>query len=304
MKIVIAGGSGFIGRKLIARLHQDGHNIVLLTRRPDALKKNTRIAEILYWNAESNNGLSGALDEADAVINLAGKSIASGRWTSQRKQEILRSRVDSTRSLVNAIGALRKKPSVFINASAVGYYGDGGEEEITEESPKGYGFLADVCEQWEVEAKKIQTFGVRVVLLRSGLVLDRHGGALRKMLLPFSLYFGGRLGSGQQWMPWIHSVDEVSAITYCLRTPSVAGPVNVVAPGVVRMEEFCTQLGNALHRPSWLAVPPIVLKTVLGEMAGPLLLHSQKASPKKLLDHGFTFQFPKIEEALEDVMRR
>jgi uncharacterized protein (TIGR01777 family) len=303
MKIIIAGGSGFIGGKLIARLGQSRHDLILLSRRPDFVKKSISGAEVLYWDAKTSNRLAGALEGADAVVNLVGASIASGRWTSHRKQEIFQSRIESTRALVNAIGALEKKPSVFVNASAVGYYGDCGEKAITEMSPKGRSFLADVCEQWEAEAMNVQISGVRVVLLRSGLVLDGRDGALQRMLLPFRLFVGGRLGSGTQWFPWIHSDDEISAIVHALHNSSVTGPVNLVAPGIVRMEEFCKELGKALHRPSWLSLPPIVLKIGLGEMAGPLLLHSQKVAPKKLAEDGFVFRFPTLNEALTDLMR-
>jgi uncharacterized protein (TIGR01777 family) len=303
VKIVIAGGSGLIGRKLIARLNQDGHDLFLLTRRPGPATQRVRAARVLQWNAKTSNGLSGALDGAGAVINLAGASIASGRWTPRRKQEILQSRIESTRALVNAVEALNKKPSVFINASAVGYYGDCGEKAVTETSPKGNDFLAEVCARWEAEAMIVQKYGVRVVLLRSGLVLDNRGGALKRMLLPFRLFLGGRLGSGKQWLPWIHGDDEVSAILLAMNTPSLAGPVNLAAPGSVRMEEFCRKLGKAVRRPSWLGIPSLVLKAALGEMAVPLLLHSQNVMPKKLLEHGFVFGFPGLEEALEDLMR-
>lgn len=303
MRIAIAGGSGFIGRKLIARLSQERHRLALLTRNPGAAKESIPSVEVLNWNAKTGEGLPGAIDGADAVVNLAGESIASRRWTSHRKQQILLSRIETTRALVNAIGALEKKPSVFINASAVGYYGDGGEEELLESSAKGTGFLADLCARWEAEAMKVQESGVRAVLLRSGLVLDAHGGALQRMLIPFKLFVGGRLGSGNQWLPWIHSEDEISAVVYSLRISSVTGPVNLAAPGTVRMQEFCRDLAKVLHRPSWLVVPPIALKFALGEMAGPLLLHSQKVVPKKLLEQGFVFRFQKLDEALEDLMR-
>ncbi len=302
MKMIIAGGSGFIGRRLIARLNRDRHDLTLLTRRPESTKKSIHGIRMVYWDAQTGQGLADALDGSDAVVNLVGESIVGGRWTSNRRQVILQSRIKSTRALVSAIGGLGRKPSVFINASAVGIYGDGGEEEMPESSPAGTGFLADVCARWEAEALKLQDSGVRVILLRSGLVLDGDGGALQRMLPPFRLFVGGRLGSGKQWLPWIHSDDEISAIVHSWQTSTIVGPLNLVAPGIVRMQEFCRELGKVLRRPSWLALPPIVLKAALGEMAGPLLLHSQKVIPKKLLENGFIFRYPNLDEALKDLI--
>lgn len=304
MNIIIAGGSGFIGGKLIERLLRDQNNVILLTRRPDQAKKNFLHIQVRYWDAKTNVGLGDVLDGSDAIINLTGESIAGGRWTSSRKQMIFASRIESTRALVSEIEKIKNKLRLLINASAVGYYGNVPEGEITEASPKGQGFLADVCEQWEAEAMKALEFGVRVVLLRTGVVLDRDGGAMQRILLPYKFFVGGTLGAGTQWFPWIHIDDEISAIVYTLETDSVSGPINLAAPESVQVEEFCCRLGKVLHRPPWLPVPSIVLKIALGEMADSLLLHSQKVIPKKLIESGFIFQFPKLQDALNNLLKK
>lgn len=304
VNIIIAGGSGFIGGKLIEKLTRDRNNVVLLTRRPDLVKKNFSQVQIQYWDAKTDSELDGVLGGRDAIINLTGESIAAGRWTSSRKRRIFASRIESTRALISAIEKIKNKPRVLINASAVGYYGNVPEGEITETSPKGQGFLADVCEQWEAEALKAQEFGVRVVLLRTGVVLDKGGGAMRRVVVPYKFFIGGIVGPGTQWFPWIHIDDEISAIMYALETASVSGPLNLASPESVQMKEFCRRLGKILHRPSWLPVPSIVMKIALGEMADSLLLQSQRVVPKKLIESGFIFQFPKLQDALENLLKK
>lgn len=304
MNIVLAGGTGFIGKKLIGRLLHEQHTVVLLSRHLDQFQNYSSGVRVERWDARTNDKLITVLDGADAVINLAGESLATGRWTSNRKQRILTSRIESTRAIVSALEQTRQKPSVLLNASAVGYYGNVPEGEVTETWPRGEGFLADVCEQWEAEALQALNFRVRVVLLRTGVVLDTAGGVMKKMMLPFKFFIGGTLGSGKQWFPWIHIDDEVSAIIHSINVDSISGPVNLTAPECVRMEEFSRELGRVLHRPSLMQVPALVLKIAMGEMAEELLIHGQHVVPKKLLEGRFAFQFPQIANALEDLVMR
>lgn len=304
MRFVIAGGSGFIGKRLIDGLVKARHEVILLSRNPERIKKDISAVRVEYWDANVNTSLAKIIDGTDAIINLTGEPIAARRWTPAQKQLILSSRINSTRAIVNAIEQADRKPSLLINASASGYYGNVPDGEVAEEYPKGKGFLADVCGQWEMEALKAQTSGVRVVLLRSGIVLDKNSGALQKLLLPFKLFLGGPLGSGKQWFPWIHIQDEVNAILFAMENERIFGPINLAAPHSVRMMELCKTLGKVLHRPSWLSVPSIVLKAALGEMAEQLLLDGQRMIPKKLLDAGFKFQFPKLEDSLRDLLNQ
>jgi uncharacterized protein len=303
MKIVLAGGSGFIGKKLIEQLLRDNHILTLLSRSPKPVQKRWPLVRVQFWNANSTHMQIGEIIEgADAIINLSGESISSRRWTNSQKKRILHSRIQSTRALVSALDHVKQKPSVLLNASAVGYYGNVPEGDVTEEYPKGNGFLSDVCEQWEIEAMKAKKHGVRVVVLRSGVVLDKNGGAFPRLVLPFRFMMGGPLGTGRQWFPWIHLQDEVNAILFALKNEKITGSSNLAAPETVQMKDFCTTLGRLLHRPSWLSIPEIALKTILGEMAGPLLLEGQRIIPKKLIDTGFKFQFPKLDDALLNIL--
>jgi uncharacterized protein (TIGR01777 family) len=302
LRVIIAGGSGLIGRRLIVELLQARHEVLVLSRRPKNVSKIFPAVRAEFWDAKTSSILVNILDGASAAINLTGESIAAKRWSSLQKQKILSSRIDSTRAIVNAIEQTHHRPSVLLNASAVGYYGNVPEGEVTEAYPKGNGFLPNVCEQWEMEAQKAQELGVRVVLLRTGIVLDKKEGALHKLLLLFRMFIGGPLGNGRQWFPWIHLQDEVNAILYAIEHEQINGPVNLAAPQSMRMIEFCNALGSALRRPSWLPVPEFALRLMLGEMAEPLLFQGQKIIPKKLLEAGFKFQFPNLENALQDIL--
>ena len=302
MNVVIAGGSGFIGRKLVDSLLQAHHNVTILSRTPEITRKYFPSVHVKFWNTKTKNDLIDVLHTTDAVINLAGESIAAKRWTQLHKERILSSRMETTQAIIDAIRQVKQKPSVLLNASAVGYYGHVPEGDVTEEHPKGIGFLADVCAQVESTALQAQDSGVRVVLLRTGVVLDRDGGALQNILLPFRLFIGGPMGSGKQWFPWIHLHDEVSAIIFAMESDRVSGPLNLAAPDSIRMREFCRAVGKILRRPSWIHVPAYILKLALGEMAEPLLLHGQKMIPQKLVDAGFKFQFPKLEDALRNLL--
>lgn len=299
MKIVLAGCTGFIGSVLVEELLKEKHELYLLTRNPDT-KKDDRVY-FLKWDAESVEGWASEVDGADAVINLTGESIADKRWTDAQKKKIVESRVLSTRVIVDAILKSKKKPAVYINASAVGYYGAVPDGEVIEETKAGDNFLAKTCLAWEAEAKRGDVEGVRAVQLRIGVVLEKDGGALKKMIPPFKLFAGGPLGSGKQWMPWIHRDDVIEIIKFALSNKNISGPINTTAPNPVRMKEFCQELGKALDRPSWAPVPSIALKVLLGEMAD-MLLGGQKAVPEKLLKEDYQFKYSEIDKALKAIL--
>jgi uncharacterized protein (TIGR01777 family) len=301
MKVVVAGGTGFLGRRLISSLHDEGHTVTLLTRHAGGLPEGT-VSATTVWDGVSSGKWWEAIAEADAVYNFCGASIAGRRWTTAYKKRILDSRVLPTRALARALCSTGRKDAVFMSASAVGFYSGEPEEIADETTPPGQGFLSQTSVQWEEEAMAAGASGVRVVVPRIGIVLDRHAGALHRMLLPFRLFAGGPLGSGKQWMPWIHVDDVIAALTFALANTSLRGPVNVTAPGVVTMHAFASSLGRVLHRPSWLQVPSPVLRVILGEMAE-LVLKGQRVSPSKLLAAGFVFRYPNLPEALETLCR-
>lgn len=295
MKIVLAGGTGFVGAALEMALSRDGHELVLLTRRPrEAAFKNGR-AKAVFWDGRSPGDWTAELSGADAVVNFSGEPIAA-RWTGERKKRIAASRIESTRALVSAMRSARG-PRVLINASGTGFYGDAPGAEADESRPAGAGFLAETCRLWEAEALEAGRDGTRVVLLRMGVVLGPGGGALERMAPVFRFFAGGPLGSGRQWFPWVHRDDVIGAVRFALERGSLDGPVNVAAPEAVRMEEFCRALGTILGRPSWLRVPAPVLRLVLGEMAETLLTGA-KALPRKLLESGYAFRYARLEPAI------
>jgi len=302
MKFIIAGGSGFIGRELVGRLHEAGDEVVLLSRNPSPTRQHIPSSVIVeQWDGVRAGSWTARLDGAAAVINLAGEPMGERRWSRRQKELIRDSRMNATRAIVEGIASATVKPEVLVNASAVGYYGDVPDDEVTEEYPPGSGLLAEVCRGWEAEALRARRMGVRVVLLRTSIALG-DGGALARMLMPFRFFVGGPLGSGRQWFPWIHRDDVVSAIEFGLRERSLEGPVNLAAPEPVRMADFCRTLGRVLHRPSWLPVPAIALKLLLGEMSA-MVLTGQKVVPRKLLVAGFHFRFSRLETALQDIVR-
>jgi uncharacterized protein (TIGR01777 family) len=303
MKIVVAGGTGFLGKSLVSRLLQQGHTVIVLTRssRKASFWSGNLRAE--QWDAVTVGSWVGVVDGADAIINLTGELIAGKRWTRRQKDRILKSRVDSTRVLVSAIEQVQHRPSVLINISAVGFYGDVSQGDVTEEAPKGNGFLAGVCSQWESEALAAQKLGVRVVTPRLGVVLGVEGGALTKLMAPFKFFAGGYLGSGKQWFPWIHIKDVVNALLFLLNHPSMVGPVNLAAPQPLTMKEFTNILGKIMHRPAWTAVPSFVLRLALGEMAE-MLLTGQRVVPRKLLDAEFVFEYATARTALTAIINR
>jgi len=255
------------------------------------------------WNGHDPGVWEESLEGTDAVINLAGAPIADARWTDARKQLLTDSRVHLTQRLVEAISQRSSKPSILISASGIGYYGPSDDRVLSETAPRGQGFLADLCLAWENEARRAAEFGTRVVLLRTGMVLELDGGALPKMLLPFRLYLGGPITPGTQWVSWIHRSDHVGLIEWAVTTPSVSGPINAVAPEPERMQAFCATLGRVLNRPSWLPVPGTALRLGLGELST-LMTTGQRVSPEKALTSGYVFHYPALAVALQTILKR
>ena len=293
MKILISGSSGLIGTAATTALKSDGHNVVHLVRP----SKTANPGDIQWDPMRATVDVAG-LEGTDVVIHLSGAGIADGRWTEERKQLLRSSRIDTTRVLVDSLSRLKQKPRLLIVASAIGYYGSRGDEILTESSTTGTDFLALVCRDWEAEASRAAERGIRTVMLRSGVVLSGKGGALPKMLPPFKLGVGGRLGSGQQWMSWIAIEDVVGIIRHTIAHEQVSGPVNVVAPSPVRNEEFTRLLAGMLHRPAIFPAPAFVLRLAMGEMADAVLLSSDRVKPEQMLAAGYKFRFEILEPAL------
>jgi len=302
MKILIAGSSGLVGTALVESLGQAGHTVCRLLRPESAAKAaGARPSVAVRWDPGTGE-LEGAAAGADALVNLAGVSIASGRWTAERKRALYGSRVDTTRVLVKAAGQLHPRPRVLVSASAIGYYGSHGDEELGEDSEPGNDFLAGLARDWEQEALRAEDSGMRVVCLRFGVVLARTGGALQRMLLPFQLGAGGRLGSGKQWMSWVTLAEAVSVVRFALENESLRGPVNTVSPNPARYREFTAALARALHRPAIFPAPAFALRLALGVMADALLLVSQRVVPWKLSALGYEFIHPELAGALAAVL--
>ncbi len=303
MRIVLTGGTGFVGQELLQALLAEKHQVTLLTRNARKAGLSNTLLKVMYWDAKSPGDWQRELDGADAVIHLAGESIANKRWTRSQKEILTRSRLDSTRAIVNAIAIAVKKPAVLISASAIGYYGDVESGDVLESHSKGVGFLADLCQMWELEALAAEQSGARVVLLRIGVVLGKGGGALKKMTPPFQMYVGGPIGSGRQWFSWIHREDLVKSVLFALKNANVKGPVNATAPKPLTQREFSSALGRALGKPSWAPVPAFILKLGLGEMSD-MLVTGQKVVPDQLTRTGFAFKFPDADSALADIFRK
>ncbi|MCG3159876.1 MAG: Epimerase family protein [Acidobacteria bacterium] len=301
MKILITGATGLIGRAVCRALIDDGHRIAILTRRPSSATGLTNVSAFC-WEPEREPPPAEAWDGVDAAIHLAGEPVVAVRWTDERKRRIRDSRVKGTRNLVAGMREASAQPKVFVSSSAVGFYGDRGDEILNESSKPGSGFLSEVCVEWEAEAARAREFGVRVALMRTGVVLSRSGGALEKMLTPFKLGLGGRLGSGRQWFPWIHIDDIVGILRHALMTPAIDGPINASAPGIVINEEFTRELAAALNRPVFLPVPEIALRILMGEMAG-AVMSSQRVFPQLALDTGYRFKYANLKPALESLLK-
>jgi hypothetical protein len=298
-KVVVAGGSGRIGRALAAELAGEGREVVVLSRRAggDAAPGGRSVA----WDGRTVGAWAAELEDAAGVVNLAGEDIAGGRWTEARKRRLLDSRVATTGALVEAIRRARRPPAALLQASAVGYYGNRGDEALDEDSAPGTGFLPEICVAWEGASAPVEALGVRRVVLRTGLVLARDGGALPEMARPFRLGVGGPLGDGRQWMPWIHLADETGAIRHLLARADQRGPFNLVAPEPATNEAFSRALARALGRPSLLRAPAFALRLALGEMAD-MLLGGQRPAPRRLLEAGYRFRFPALDPALADLL--
>ena len=306
MRIIVAGGSGFLGRALADALLAAGHRVQILTRRPARQPSHAAVseAEFITWIPDGSVGpWASSCSGADVIVNLAGESIAAGRWTAARKARLRDSRVLPTRSLARFIAEAEQPPAALISASAIGFYGDRGSETLTENARPGGDFLAQLGTGWEKEALAAQGGRTRVVLLRTGIVLDPREGALAKMVTPFRLFAGGPFGSGRQYMSWIHRDDCVSLARWAIETADVRGPLNLTAPDPVTNADFARALGRALHRPAVVPAPGFALKIILGEMAGPLLLHSLRVVPARALAGGFRFAHPDLDEALADLLK-
>lgn len=306
MKVAIAGATGFVGSRLVERLHQEGTRVLVLTRNTTYAQKvfpPTAFpnVEILAYTPTASGGWQSAISGCDGVVNLAGESIAEGRWTPERKQEILNSRKLATQNIVDAIANADPKPSVLVNASAIGYYGTSETATFDETSSPGHDFLAQVCQAWEAEATKVTEAGVRLVIVRLGIVLG-NGGALGKMITPFKLFAGGPLGSGQQWFSWIDLDDVVNLIFLALMKPEMQGVYNATAPHPVRMAQLTQTMGKVMHRPSWLPVPAFALEALLGDGAI-VVLEGQQVVPKRTLESGFQYKYPNLESALVKILK-
>ncbi len=302
MKVLITGSSGMIGGHLMRRLIDDGHSVLRLVRRPVRDPK----TEVRWIPARDRIDREGVA-EADAVIHLAGKNVASGRWNDRLKQEIMDSRVESTELLAQTLAELRaegRDPKTLLSMSATGFYGSRGDEELVEDSPPGDGFIADVCIDWEHATRFAIHAGLRVVNMRLGVVLAKSGGMMDKLAPIFRLGIGGPIGNGRQWFPWIHIDDAINAIIYLLTSDSLSGPVNIVSPGIVQHSEFVKALGSALNRPAVVPVPAKLVELAMGkDMARDTVLTSQRVIPRKLLDDGFTFQYQDLTEALVSLLQ-
>ena len=300
-RILITGGTGFIGKQLCETLLAQGHSLTLLAR--DFKKAGSLFGSAKRVTLISNLAQLHSSDQFDVVINLAGDSIVDGRWSNQKKQRIIASRINTTRQLIEYIKKAHNKPEVLISGSAIGYYGPRKDDIVTESTQGMESFSHKLCAKWELAAREAERFGVRVCLLRTGIVLGKTGGALASMLIPFTYGLGGKLGNGQQWMSWIHIDDMINIILQAIDNKKLAGPINATAPNPVRNKTFTQTLGHVLHRPTLLTIPSIVLHHLLGEVADELFLSGQKVIPKKLLDSDFCFQYPTLRPAMEDIVR-
>jgi uncharacterized protein (TIGR01777 family) len=304
-RVIVSGGSGFIGRSLCRALLARGYQVVALTRgrtRTVSVAPQGALPAFETWDGQSSKGWGHLADGAFALVNLAGEGIADGRWTPERKRSILESRIRAGQAMFEAVSNASVKPVVLIQSSAVGYYGDTGDNPVDEDSPPGRGFLTEICLRWEESTRQAESMGVRRAVIRTGLVLGRDGGVLQKMLTPFKLFVGGPLGNGHQGFPWIHMEDQVRAMIFLMERADALGPFNLTSPEGVSNLEFCRYLGRAMSRPCGLAVPSAALRLLFGNMADELLLSGCRAFPKRLVELGFEFKHPRLADALKELM--
>lgn len=305
MRIAIAGGTGFVGSLLVEKLHSQGDHLVIFTRNPQKAQQTfpkTQFpqVELVPYTPKQSGDWQKHISGCDAVVNLAGESLAEGRWTDQRKREIVESRETGTQKIVEAIENAPQKPSVLINASAIGYYGTSETETFDEHSSPGDDFLANVCKKWEYQANQVKKMNVRLVIFRLGIVLG-NGGAIAKLIPPFKFFAGGTIGSGKQWFSWIHREDITNLIIKALKTPEMSGVYNATSPNPVRMEQLCNTIGEVINRPSWLPVPSFVIETILGDGAV-VVLEGQQVLPKETQSTGFEYQYPELKAALAEIL--
>jgi len=304
MRVIITGGSGLIGRALAADLLKDGQEVVVLSRDPE--RQRARLPQgvrLEQWDGRSARGWGHLVQEQVAIVNLAGENIGEQRWTERRKRAIIESRVRAGEAVSEAVAQASSKPSVVVQASAVGYYGSHPDELITEKSPPANDFMSRICQQWEPTTASVEQAGVRRVLVRSGVVLSWQGGAFPRMVMPFNFFAGGRLGSGQQWISWIHLRDEVAGLRFLMSNPKAAGIYNLTSPYPLKNVDFERAIGAVMHRPAIIPTPAFAIRLLFGEMAI-TVLEGQRVVPERLEKEGFVFNFPRIEEALRDLLER
>lgn len=304
MRVIITGGTGLIGQALAADLLKDGHEVIALSRDPQRrsvhLPSGVRLEQ---WDGQSAQGWGHLVEEAGAILNLAGENLGEGRWTEARKRAILESRLRAGKAVCEAVVQARHKPGMVIQASAIGYYGSHKDEIITEKSPPAADFLSQICQQWEPATAAVEQAGVRRVVTRSGVVLSHRGGAFPRMLMPFNFFAGGPLGSGQQWISWVHLRDEVAGLRFLMENPKAAGVYNLTSPYPLRNVDFEHTIGRVLHRPAIIPTPALAIRLLFGEMAI-TVLEGQRVIPERLEKEGFVFNFPRLEDALRDLLTK
>jgi uncharacterized protein (TIGR01777 family) len=300
MRILISGGTGMIGKLLVPHLHDKGNELLILTRSISGYNKMHGV-KMIQWDGFSMGYWAEYMNQADVVINLAGENIGSQRWSNERKNKIIESRVNSGIILSQAISIARNRPRIFIQASAIGYYGAKSDGTLTEESPSGNDFLAEICKKWEASSLNVESMGMRRIIIRTGVVLSKEAGALNRILIPFNFFIGGPIGSGKQIISWIHPYDVVSAIDFLIEHEKAQGVFNLTAPQPISNAQLGKELAKIIRRPYWLPVPSIGLRLLLGEMST-LVLDGQKVIPQKLISEGFEFKYSNIMDSLSDLM--
>jgi uncharacterized protein (TIGR01777 family) len=302
-RVVVTGATGFIGKALCFRLLEEKYDVVALSRSKEKGEKVFGTdAKVIEWDGKSSEVWQDYANNAYAIVNLAGENIGSGRWTAEKKQSIIQSRLDAGKAVVEAVKSVEKKPKVIIQASAIGYYGLREDEIIDESFSAGEGFLANVVKKWELSTQEVESHKTRRVIIRSGVVLGKEGGAVLRLIKPFRLFVGGHLGSGKQWFSWIHLEDEIKAILFLMQREDLKNVFNLTAPHQLIQKDFARIMGKVMKRPSWFPVPGFVLRPVFGEMAKEMLLSGQRVVPRRLLEAGYRFVYPQAELALNEIL--